>query len=366
MADFKTAYEDWARNHVFLAGRAHEMATLQGWLLVERQPIVGVVGPASIGKTTLAYQFMQEHAEQFPGGTRYLRGLSDKLPQSPEARSLVVLDDMEAATSSTVDDLLAHAHASKRQFIVVSREPLPGVHSFLKLTTLGRRDVIDIFHSLLLDVPPEDEDLLATLAGGYPHLAQLLAVVVRDNGLAEGLKRLVDFSRSGIVDAAGNPIRSDSPTGTGVTAGLVIASDEVIRRLAAEPELMHRLSAREFEDLVAELLSRQGYEVELTPVSKDGGKDIYVAHKSGLGSALYVVECKRYAPENPVGVGIVRQLYGVVQAEQLTGGVVATTSYFTRGAKQFQESVRYQMFLSDYQQVRAWLSSTHQGLKGTA
>lgn len=74
-----------------------------------------------------------------------------------------------------------------------------------------------------------------------------------------------------------------------------------------------------------------------------------------LGSALYVVECKRYSPDRPVGVGIVRELYGVVQAERLTGGIVATTSYFTADARQFTAQLSYQLSLADFHAVRSWI-----------
>jgi restriction system protein len=368
MADFKKAFENWARNPVFLAGRDREMATLQSWLLEEHQPAVGIIGPAGIGKTTLAYQFMRHHTEQYPGGTWYLRIPSDELPPPSSAPSLIVLDDAQTASPDKMKILLAHAFndGSVRQHIVVSREPFAEIPYSLKLSTLDQKDVIDIFHSLLLHASPGDEELLAALANGRPLVAQMLAVIVRDKGLREGLKYLAEFIQSGIVDPAGKPVKSDSAPATGITSGLVIASDEVMRKLAAEPELLHRLSSREFEELVAELLVRQGYDVKLTPISKDGGKDIYVAHKSALGSALYVVECKKYSPDNPVGVKIVRELFGVVQAEQLTGGIVATTSHFTRGAKQFQETVHYQMSLSDYKEVHEWLSRTLGKSKRTA
>ena len=44
------------------------------------------------------------------------------------------------------------------------------------------------------------------------------------------------------------------------------------------------MSPRGFEELVAEMLSRLGYEVTLTPASRDGGKDIYAARRDHLGT----------------------------------------------------------------------------------
>jgi CRISPR/Cas system Type II protein with McrA/HNH and RuvC-like nuclease domain len=51
-------------------------------------------------------------------------------------------------------------------------------------------------------------------------------------------------------------------------------SDELIRYLARHPHLMRNLDPRKFEELVAELLRDKGYEVELTPRTRDGGLDI--------------------------------------------------------------------------------------------
>jgi restriction system protein len=56
-----------------------------------------------------------------------------------------------------------------------------------------------------------------------------------------------------------------------------------------------------------------------------------------------------------VGVEIVRQLYGVVEAEKATAGVIVTTSSFTRGAKSFALQHSHRMTLHDYGGIRALL-----------
>ena len=110
-----------------------------------------------------------------------------------------------------------------------------------------------------------------------------------------------------------------------------------------------------FEEFVAEILARQGYEVELTPASDDGGFDVYAAKNDGFGSFLYLVECKRYTQPNKVGVQVIRSLHGVVQKEKATAGIIATTSYFTKRAEEFQQDVRHQMQLADYVRLQEWL-----------
>jgi hypothetical protein len=132
--------------------------------------------------------------------------------------------------------------------------------------------------------------------------------------------------------------------------------DYVIRQLAQSPLDLTTIDPHEFEELVAELLRREGYaDVALTSRSHDGGRDLLVATNTALGQHLYFVECKRYQQENPVGVGLVRSLYGVVEAERATAALLVTTSYFTRDAVRFKEQVPHRLALTDYKQLVNWL-----------
>ena len=145
-------------------------------------------------------------------------------------------------------------------------------------------------------------------------------------------------------------------------AGLVIAAEvseineELVRYLARHPDKMHELNSRTFEQLVAELFKDMGYDVELTPKSKDGGFDIRAFRRNNVGTLLTLIECKRYAATRPVEVGIVRGLYGVSVNEGATNGIIATTSYFTKGAKSFQADNKYKLHLADYDNVKLWLT----------
>ena len=71
---------------------------------------------------------------------------------------------------------------------------------------------------------------------------------------------------------------------------------------------------------------------------------------------MYLVECKRYVPPDKVGVQIVRQLYGTVELKQATAGIMATTSFFTKGAKELQRELEHRMHLADYLQLQCWLT----------
>jgi restriction system protein len=93
------------------------------------------------------------------------------------------------------------------------------------------------------------------------------------------------------------------------------------------------LSPREFEHLVERLYHYMGYETQLTPAQKDGGRDI-IASKNAPGKLEHLrIECKRY--NSSVGVPIVRGLLGVVSHEKVNKGVLVATSRFTRPAQKF-------------------------------
>lgn len=143
------------------------------------------------------------------------------------------------------------------------------------------------------------------------------------------------------------------------TKRIVVASEgswqRVIEALARSPEELRGLAPRRFEELVAELLSRDGLDVRLTPATRDGGRDILAFGSTPVGNHLYLVECKRHAPTNPVGIGVVRQLYGVVTQERATAGLIVATSRFSTDAHEFAVSVRHQMSLRDYDALCEWL-----------
>lgn len=151
-------------------------------------------------------------------------------------------------------------------------------------------------------------------------------------------------------------IEKAAPTLVLPAADIVVVNTELIKFLARHPDLVYELDPRKFEELVAEIFRDLGYDTMLTPKSKDGGRDIRAIRNDAAGTFLYLIECKRWAKSRPVGVEIVRGLYGVVAAERATCGIVATTSRFTSGAKAFASQVRYQMSLRDFGNLREWLA----------
>lgn len=137
---------------------------------------------------------------------------------------------------------------------------------------------------------------------------------------------------------------------------LVTANDELLSFLKRHPKLIHTISPRRLEEIVGDIFSNMGYDVELTPQTRDGGYDIRALRKDKVGTFLYLVECKRFAPNRPVGVELVRALHGTVSAARASHGVMATTSYYSPDAKEFADQLKYQMSLRDYADLTKWIA----------
>lgn len=152
----------------------------------------------------------------------------------------------------------------------------------------------------------------------------------------------------------------------GLVEAVSTINAELITYLKQHPEGLYIIEPRQFEELVAELLASFGWEVALTPKTNDGGYDIFAVAKNiapGVNAA-WIVECKRYARELKVGVEIVRALYGAKSSLDGVNAMLATTSYFTRGARQFKSS-RYNLELRDYADVVEWLEAYSPNPNGT-
>ena len=106
--------------------------------------------------------------------------------------------------------------------------------------------------------------------------------------------------------------------------------EEERERLRKQAEYWMSLSGEEFEQEVATLLRRRGYQgIRLTGRSGDGGIDIRARRER----RSLIVQCKRY--QKPAGPAIVRELYGSLVDSRADGALLFCTGGFTRAAKEF-------------------------------
>ncbi|BBO74354.1 hypothetical protein DSCW_17710 [Desulfosarcina widdelii] len=132
----------------------------------------------------------------------------------------------------------------------------------------------------------------------------------------------------------------------------------LITEITKDPRILYQISPRKFEEIIAKIFAKHGFKVELTKKTRDGGRDI-IAIRADLGiKSKYIIECKRYAVSNPVRVDIVRNLYGVQTKEGANKSVLATTSFFTRDAKEFANAInttKWAMDLKNYSDIVRWI-----------
>ncbi|MEQ9010757.1 restriction endonuclease [Algiphilus sp.] len=89
---------------------------------------------------------------------------------------------------------------------------------------------------------------------------------------------------------------------------------------------------RQFEQLVHAAFERDGYSVQSTADGPDGGVDL-VLRRNGES---FLVQCKQWRASK-IGVGVIRELFGVMAARGAVGGFVVGVGEFTKAAREFAE-----------------------------
>jgi hypothetical protein len=317
-------------NH--FVGRKAELHKLN--LLVGRkEKMISILGPPGIGKTAFARKYFDE-VDEFSFRKEWVTARHINFD--------VDLNNIGRVLSGTIDV------AKPLLVFLDGADELPGIelrniiNQLVKLPNLSSI-ILTCRYSLIS---------LATVSGQIseftlPELSQsdFLYWVGEKQGV--------------IYDLEADGIEEDKIVEV-VAPQIIIANDSIIRALQRYPADIRGLDPLKVEEIVAELLHDQGCEVELTPRSGDNGADILAKMDTPIGRLLTLVEVKRYAESNPVGVGLVRQLNGAIDDWRASHGMLVTTSRFTRGAHEFRERHQYRITLKGYSDLSAWIA----GYKG--
>lgn len=222
-------------------------------------------------------------------------------------------------------------------------------------------DVRNILRHLLFDVSTFgfDEDLLMELTKDWNKFEELqerseyfrrLSNLIRPNTRAHaGVRWIIDLlpeAPSRAASVAESYVRAHEgrlPQGRveGLLDAVAVINAYYIGNCATPwREALFGITPRQFECLVARLYSSMGFEVVLTPPSRDGGRDIEAEKAIPGGKQNLLIECKQYSGK--VAVREARALLGVVSNEGATGGVLITTGRGTRGVHVLaQENARF-------------------------
>lgn len=113
-----------------------------------------------------------------------------------------------------------------------------------------------------------------------------------------------------------------------------IKEADVLSTLDQRPNLM-TLTPSEFESLITNLFERMGLETRLTQASRDGGVDCVAYDQRPIFGGKVAIQAKRY--KHTVGVSAVRDLFGTVQNEGASKGILVTTSGYGKASYDFAE-----------------------------
>jgi len=113
-----------------------------------------------------------------------------------------------------------------------------------------------------------------------------------------------------------------------------VEESDVLGTLDQRPNLMD-LTPGEFESLIQNLFTAMGLEARQTRASRDGGVDCVAFDNRPIFGGKVVIQAKRY--RHTVGVSAVRDLFGTLQNEGASKGILVTTSGYGHASFEFAE-----------------------------
>jgi len=133
----------------------------------------------------------------------------------------------------------------------------------------------------------------------------------------------------------------------------------LVRQLATDPGLVHRLSADEFEEFICDRLYAMGLEPKRVggTTQKDGGVDVvFWPRAKGAFPFLGAAQIKHHRdPSVPEGPGNVRDFAGAIAGHPFSAGIFVTNTSFTPDARWFADRQGGMVRLRDYTDVRRWM-----------
>lgn len=130
---------------------------------------------------------------------------------------------------------------------------------------------------------------------------------------------------------------------------LQLPDHRLVDEINKHPGLLRLMPWRDFEKLLAQILERLGYEVELSRGTKDGGVDVVAIKTLDFGPHRYLLQAKRWS--HAVGVAPVRELLGNHHHYGASKSCLAVTSRFTSEAWHLAETHKWELELKDHDRI---------------
>lgn len=122
---------------------------------------------------------------------------------------------------------------------------------------------------------------------------------------------------------------------------------------------LHDLEWMQFEDVVAELLSKDGFDVKVGKRRKDEGVDIFAEkHINGIGRILTVWQAKKLLLKNKVGINTIRELADTRNEFKASKGIIVTNTALTKGAINRVTRDKYMLDKIDGDDLIKWIMNS--------
>ncbi len=135
-------------------------------------------------------------------------------------------------------------------------------------------------------------------------------------------------------------------------------SGEIYAYFERHPEDFHRLPHRVFEELISSIFAARGWKTRIGPGSGDEWVDVRVWQESPLGESLTLIQAKRYAQTNPIGLEAVAALEAHSRREGASG-LFITTSRYLPGTRDWASREKV-LTLADKMDLQAWCREASQ------
>jgi restriction system protein len=262
----------------------------------------------------------------------------------PESRQLVV--ELDLPTFEVVPDALEYRYVRARDEItpkarpigqrkalytrVVSQTALRTVHELFESDRAGHFDSV-VFNGHVDTIDPRTgqpvRPCLVTLRSTRDAFAALDLARVEPEACLKGLNAAVSKSPAELA-----PVRPVLEFD--MVDPRFIEETDVLSTIDQRPNLME-LTPSEFETLITNLFEKMGLETRLTQASRDGGVDCVANDPRPIFGGKVVIQAKRY--KHTVGVSAVRDLFGTMQNEGASKGILVTTSGYGKASFEFAD-----------------------------
>lgn len=144
---------------------------------------------------------------------------------------------------------------------------------------------------------------------------------------------------------------------------IINLSPVILKWLQEDPERIAALSPEQFEDLIADRLTRAGLSVTKTGKTNtpDGGIDLIAHPKSSSIPYLLAAQIKHSRKNRPVPASVVRDFRGAITSLPIDIGMIVTNTRFTPDAQWAAKQLPRLIRLRSIADLKLWLADEIDG-----